>query len=198
MALQSKAAVRPSLPAWALPSVTLEFRRNRTHGRRHGQLYDSVGCRVDTTSANASGILGGYATVSGMNWAAVTSGADGALASYDSFAVPGTNANINAAITDSAISATSINSLRFNSAGSYSLTLGSSLTIQSGGILVTSGVGSNPVAIGGAGLTSGNSLDLIVVQNNMTGAMTIFSTDHRRHSPYEVRKRDPEPDGGQQ
>jgi fibronectin-binding autotransporter adhesin len=62
-------------------------------------------------------------------------------------------------------------SLRFNNPGSAVLTLSGTNVIQSGNILVTENVGgANGTTISGGTLTSGNSSDLIAVQNN--GAAT--------------------------
>ncbi len=69
-----------------------------------------------------------------------------------------------------------MNSLRFNTAGAFSITLNTTTSIGSGGILVTSNVGNNLSTItGGTSLTSGNGKDLIIIQNNMSNSLTISS-----------------------
>ena len=69
-----------------------------------------------------------------------------------------------------------INSLRFNTAGTATVAQTGLLTVATGGILETTGVGANAVTISGGSLTSGNGTDLIVIQNNMAAALTISST----------------------
>ncbi len=145
----------------------------------------------NTTTANFNGtpvggqqtILGGWATAnSGTSWAVSgtgpTAGNITALTAFD------TTPNFTAgqdedAVPDVVITpapGTTINSLRFNTlptATGYTFTptAGDTLTIATGGFLVTSTVGAFPVNFdtGGLGkLTSGNGTDLIVNQGNTT------------------------------
>ena len=144
---------------------------------------------IDTTTninANFAGgqqtILGGYAVFNGY-----TSAGGG------SWAVSGTTANTAKTITgaptlttgftagkdvDAAIGTTTpvsmyINSLRFNTAGAYTVNTGGNITNATGGILETLTVGANAVAINNNVLTSGNGQDLIIHQYNTLGGMTI-------------------------
>src|SRR5262249_49886243 len=66
-----------------------------------------------------------------------------------------------------------INSLRFNANNGVTLSTGGNLTIATGGILETANVGGNAVNINNNTLLSGNGKDLIVIQNDTAGTMTI-------------------------
>ena len=68
-----------------------------------------------------------------------------------------------------------VNSLRFNTAGAYTVNTAGNLVIATGGILETSNVGANAATINNNTLTSGNGQDLIVHQSNTSAAMTISS-----------------------
>jgi fibronectin-binding autotransporter adhesin len=141
---------------------------------------------ITTTTANANfaggqqSILGGYATVGGNNWAvsAGTGAAAGnvtALSTYNAGFAAGTD--VDAQTGTSSPSSMTINSLRFNSAGAYTVNdAGTTLTVATGGILETSTVGNNAVVVNSANLGSGNGQDLIVIQNNTSNSMTINST----------------------
>ena len=99
-----------------------------------------------TTSVNNSaGILGSYLTVNYTDWAAVSGGTIGALASYNTDDYTSATTN-NVDVTDGALAPTAsamvVNSLRFAGTASLALaststlTLGSG-TLGSGGILVS-------------------------------------------------------------
>jgi autotransporter-associated beta strand protein len=144
-----------------------------------------------TTNQNVNGILGGYFTVNGYtDWAVadttgsitgVTGGitglsgvsggytVDSSLAAY----APGNNVDVQngGALTASATT----NSLRFNTPGAAALTFGgNSLTLQSGGVLVTPTMGTTGGTLGAAGdtLTSAGA-DVIVLQGNTQAAFTV-------------------------
>jgi autotransporter-associated beta strand protein len=68
------------------------------------------------------------------------------------------------------------NSLRFNTAAANTVTLTGTNTINSGGILVTPAVGANPSTISGGTLRGATAADLVVIQNNTAGSLTIGST----------------------
>jgi autotransporter-associated beta strand protein len=145
------------------------------------------GGSIGTTTANAnfSGgtqtIIGGYATVGGATWAVSgtgsTAGAVSALATYSSGAAAFSASSDVDASSASANPATAltINSLRFNTSGTDIVNLSNPLTVATGGILETTGVGANAVTITGGSLASGNGKDLIVIQNNAGSPMTIGS-----------------------
>ncbi|MEI6239217.1 MAG: autotransporter-associated beta strand repeat-containing protein [Planctomycetia bacterium] len=130
---------------------------------------------VITTSTNTSGILGGWATVGGANWAVANAGSGiTALASYtnDTWA-----ADNNTTITGGATVADGVttNSLRFNAAAANTLTLSGTATIASGGVLVTSAVGNNLAQITGGTLRGASGADLVVHQYNTSNGLTIGS-----------------------
>jgi len=134
---------------------------------------------IKTKTANTNGILGGWATVAGTDWAVsagngTVSGAITALSSYtnDTWAA-GNNTTVTVDSTLAADSTT--NSLRFNNAGAATLTLSGNNTITSGGVLITANVGSNPSTITGGRLMGASGKDLIVFQNNTGGNLTINS-----------------------
>ena len=138
---------------------------------------------ISTTTRNATfaggsqTILGGYATVGGTTFAAGGTGASAGtitgLTSYNmGFAAA---ADVDAVPGISMPGAMTINSLRFNTEGEYTVETAGNLNIATGGLLVTSGVGVNNIAINGNELTSGNGQDLIVHQLNTAGTLTINS-----------------------
>ena len=137
---------------------------------------------ITTTTANVSPtggsqtILGGYATVGGNTWAvsgsAATAGAISGLATYSTTFAAGTNVDSQASAS---VGALTINSLRFNTNVADTVTLTGALTDATGGILETSNVGTVATSITGSTLTSG-AADLIFIQNNTGGALTVAST----------------------
>jgi autotransporter-associated beta strand protein len=154
------------------------------------RFYDFGATGLDAVSASlasndSTGIMAGF-TMSD-SWAvangtglAVSALADG---SYTRTSIAGTIAasyaggnldvDDNAGALDGAIAA---NSIRFNTAAANTLTLtGASNTIASGGILIGSAVGSNLSTITGGELAGANSKDLVVIQNNPLGGLTISS-----------------------
>ena len=138
---------------------------------------------ITTTTANtASTILGGWATVNnGADWAVSagtgsSAGAITAISSYGgSYATGGDVDNDTASSIGGA--ASTINSLRFNSASAVTLDATGGLSISSGGILMTPTVAANPVVIANGTITSGNGTDLIINQfdSNAAGTLTISS-----------------------
>ncbi len=163
----------------------IDFQSRPSGASSNAKLGDGDGTNnTKTANANFSGggatILGGWAVFNQNTWAVsagngTTSGAISGLAtgSYNtSFTA---TANVDAAIGTSTPAAMTINSLRFNNAGVYSIDTSGNLNIATGGILVTTGVGANAVSINNNNLTSGNGQDLIVTQNNSAGGMTITS-----------------------
>ena len=153
---------------------------------RNGGVLDLPNTALYTTpSPNVNGILGGYLTVNGYtDWAANSDSgivglavAGGAGYSSDSYAV-GNNVDVQTGgiLT---VSATA-NSLRFNTPTANNLALGgNTLTLQSGGILVTPNLGSSNLGItGGAltasGTTASNTLaDVVVLQGDTTAPFTV-------------------------
>jgi fibronectin-binding autotransporter adhesin len=127
--------------------------------------------KVTTTTTNdANGILGGYATVSGSTWAA--NDGDGNVVAYtgysDDFAA---GANVSVAGVKTVSGAQDINSLRLHSQAT--IDADDALRVASGGILMTNAAASS--TINATTLTSGNGTDLIVHQNRtpQTDTLTI-------------------------
>jgi fibronectin-binding autotransporter adhesin len=145
---------------------------------------------VSYSGALSASILGGYATVGGMNWAVsagdgTTPGNVTALGTYDTtFDQTAAGADVDAPAAVSTPGTITINSLRFNGGGQATVAdsggtggTGDTLTVASGGILETTNVGNNAVTLSTVNLTSGNGQDLVVIQNNLAAnaPMTITS-----------------------
>lgn len=139
-----------------------------------------------TGTNTASGIIGGYATyittngganfTNGTDWATFSGGKIVALAtgSYSNTAATTATTNLNMTASVTLDAGVTVGSVRFNNAiTTPTLTLNGTHIIASGGILVTSTVGANATLITGGTLTSGNTQDLIVIQNNTSAALTI-------------------------
>ncbi len=132
------------------------------------------------SNLNNNNILGGYLTVNGYTDWAANDGSDNIvpLASYDAnFASPGNNVDVSS-LTPGLSGPTTINSLRFNTAPAGNLNLsGQTLTLQSGGILVTPTSAANGItggALTASGSTASNTLaDVVVIQGNTGAAFTI-------------------------
>jgi autotransporter-associated beta strand protein len=125
-----------------------------------------------------NGIIGGWATVGGTDWATYTSSGTPSVGALASYSANGFAANANSDITSSQGPSANINinSLRFNTAAAVTLTLsGSANVIQSGGILVTPTVANNASTITGGTLEGANGNDLVVIQNNTANTLTIGS-----------------------
>ncbi len=145
--------------------------------------FGSTGTITTTTAnANVTGgqqtILGGYATYNGeTTWAVsgtgATAGTITGLSSYNTGFAAGTD--VDAVSGTSSPASMTINSLRFNNVGPYTVNLGGAMTVATGGILETSGVGAHFATINNSTLTSGNGTDLIVIQNNSNGSLAIGS-----------------------
>lgn len=143
-------------------------------------LTIASGASVITSTANTSGILGGWATFAGNTWA-VTNGNAAAITGLASFVsdtwAAGNNTDVTLAGVDPASGSTT-HSLRFNAAAAKTLTLAGANVITSGGILATPAVGANTALITGGTLTAGAvnaTTDLIVHQNNTAGGLTVAS-----------------------
>ena len=122
-------------------------------------------------------IIGGWATVSGTTWAVGgTSGAStniSGLTTYNSGLAAGTDVEAGNLGTIAPATMT-INSIRFNTAGTTTINLGGPLTIASGGILRTSNA-SGDVNINNSTITAGNGSDLTVINNQTNNWITIAS-----------------------
>ncbi|WP_009962450.1 beta strand repeat-containing protein [Verrucomicrobium spinosum] len=135
-----------------------------------------------TDTRNTNGILGGYFTYGGTTWAVngpdTDDGAIGGLvdASFQTSSDSSTwlaTENVSLAGDPAAsISTRTIHSLRLTALANLTIGAGESLTLGSGGVLVT---GAGATSIAGGFLQSGNSQDLVVIQN-ASQALTISST----------------------
>ena len=141
---------------------------------------------ITTNTLNTNGIIGGWATINGTDWAVNSTNAAGgaisALTSYYTTATGGTTAanyaNQNVDVTTSVAPAAVITpyTLRFNTASANTLTLtGTTNTIGTSGILVTANVGANLSTMTGGTLRGPVNGDLVVNQFNPSGALTIGS-----------------------
>jgi autotransporter-associated beta strand protein len=146
--------------------------------------FGTTGTITTSTGNNANGILGGWATFGGTNWA-VANGAGSAITGFAgtySFTNDVAIQNSGAAYAGKMISVNSTqtpdavitpDTLTFNTAGAYTLNLtGANNTIS--GIMVNSVVGNNASIItGGTSLRGASNGSLSVIQNNLDGALTI-------------------------
>ena len=126
---------------------------------------------VTTTDVNVNGILGKGLTVNGNDWAK-NNGADKIVAAlpgdYAATFGAANNLDVTAAITGGG----SVNSIK----AAANITLDANTTIASGGILIPSTAGNVTIAsTAGETLTSGNNLDLVVIQNSAAGTAAIAS-----------------------
>ncbi len=147
-----------------------------------GAITRTVGSAIDfgtgaatTTNANTSGILGGYATVNGTDWA-VSNGSGApitALTSYDSFLLPGVNKNILQTDTGAVALSTTVNSLKITDtiAGqALAIVPTQTLSLASGGLLYT---GANGYSITGGSLAAGT--NELIINTAGTGTLGIAS-----------------------
>ena len=141
---------------------------------------------ITTTNGNINGILGGYATYGNKTtWAVAPSTPGGAITglaagSYTetgtAFNVPANytaqNVDVNASATPTA--AITPNTIRFNSATAYTLTLTGVNAITAGGILQTT-TASNGGTITGGTLTGSTGGQLAIINGNTGSTLTINS-----------------------
>ena len=130
---------------------------------------------ITTTTANNNGILGGWATCNTSDWAVGPTLSALAPGGYQADVNPadwGTTSNVtlNASTSSDVGDGTNINSLRLTATST--VTLDGTLTLASGGLLVT---GSGATAITGGTLMGGSGADLIV-QQYASADLTISST----------------------
>lgn len=127
-----------------------------TISRASGSTLDIQNGDIATTdNTNTNGIIGGWITVNGSDWAQnSTNLPDGLITALAPAGYSNDvwvhNSNVN--VTTSATESGQINSLRFATASNITLTLGATI-LDSGGLLVTPGVGSNTILLSGGTLT---------------------------------------------
>lgn len=129
-----------------------------------------------TTNSNINGIIGGWAIVNTVNFAS-NSGTHiiNATTSNNTW-TSGTNNDITTAGTIDIADGANVNSVKINTLGARTITLAGTSIIESGGLLVGSGVASNVTTITGGTLKGASGADLIVFQSNLSGGLTINST----------------------
>ena len=132
----------------------------------------STGSITTSTINGSGGILGGWATVAGTNWAVTGASGTNPVTPLSSYTANAWASGNNTDITTSATYSGTTNSVRFNSAGD-TVTLSGASTLTSGGILVTSGAGAAGATFGGAGSLTSSGTDLIVNQFDTSGSLTI-------------------------
>ena len=148
---------------------------------------------ITTSESNTNGILGGWATVGGTDWAANSAGtgtgnviplpATGYATLSDSNPrIPNTStANVrinNTSSGNTAAGSATINSLLLGDATARTVTIGTgnTLRLSSGGVLIPAGAGAMTLGAAGnagtltAGSVSGTSGELIVIQNSANTA----------------------------
>lgn len=174
--------IAPGMDAITESTATQTLNLGAITGTPGGTVdISSVGTVTTTNTTNVNGILGGYATYGGrVTWAVAPSVSGSAItglaaSSYTTTTAAGTtpsnytNQNIDVTSSVAPTGGITPNSLRFNQAGNYTLTLTGLNTVVSGGILVTStstgGTISGGILVGSAGgqlaiNTSGNGLNL--------------------------------------
>ena len=143
--------------------------------------------QVNNYGVGALGITGGYATVAGADWASqgVTYGAL-AAGNYNittnnpgAWVAASNVSNVaGSGYSGTIATSTSINSLRANTAFTQAVTIGASqtLTIASGGILLTPTVAALNTTISGGSITGSSGGDLVLnTYNNAAGTLTISS-----------------------
>ena len=137
------------------------------------------GKTIMTTTINANGILGGWATWAGSGWATGSaSGSATAVSAYSAYTtstdpttwLPANNVCLSGSTSPVVGDGRGIYSLRLTAAST--VTLDGTLTINSGGLLVS---GSGATAINGGTLKGTNGTDLVVHQYANTD-LTISST----------------------
>ena len=128
--------------------------------------------------------LGGWATVNGTDWTQNFDSNVIALSpsqyTNDTWETVTSGQNlygVNTTVIQSSQqpASSTTGTLRFNNPGAFTVGLSGDNDILTGGILVTSNVGANNEKISGGLLGTGNGQDLIVIQNNPLGSLTIDS-----------------------
>jgi len=136
----------------------------------------TAGTSYTTSTPDTNGIQGGYATVNNADWLSAPGGTFTAYSAYQT----GTDATAWAATDNVSIAATpsvalagsaTLNSVRFTGTADLAIPSGQTLTLSSGGVLVTAGTAS----FTGGNLRGAAGSDLVVHQHNATNAATIGS-----------------------
>lgn len=137
---------------------------------------------VGSTVNNPDGIVGGWATIGGTDWATVSAGQLAAYTAYTSFVPSGSAAatNYSLAGAGTVTASESANSLKItDTASAQSLVLSSGVTLtvgsaNSGGLLYAGGTSNAFTIIGGTAIGGGSGNELII--NVASGASLSIST----------------------
>jgi autotransporter-associated beta strand protein len=136
----------------------------------------AAGTSYTTSTGETNGILGGFGTVNNADWLSAPGGTFAAYAAYQT----GTDATAWAATDNVSVGATpavplagsaTLNTVKFTGTADLAIPSGQTLTLTSGGVLVTAGTAS----ISGGNLRGTAGFDLIVHQHNASNATTISS-----------------------
>lgn len=142
-----------------------------------------------TSNTNTNGILGGYATINGTDWASVSAGTLTSFSGYQTSAdattwSPADNVSLTGSPSTDPTNDTTIHSLRALATATVTLPTGKSLTLTSGGLLAS---GTSPLTITGGTLKGAPSADLAIHQHS-TGTTTISSVIADNAGPVALTK----------
>lgn len=177
-------------------SGTSSLRLNNITRNSGATINFSADDIASTTSPNVNGILGAWATVGGTDWATKSAVLDSgtnffirALGAYTNSVATNdwiVGGNMNAFFTatgDNIQNTRTANSLRFNSPSTTTsemlIRLRNLNTLESGGILVTSNMGTDAAVIGqfdSTGALTTLASDLLILQNNPNAPLVISAT----------------------
>lgn len=150
----------------------------------------AAGTSYSTNTPDTNGILGGFATVNNADWVTAAGGTLAANTIYQT----GTDATAWAATDNVSLAGTptvplagsaTVNSLKYTATGDVAIPAGQTLTLSSGGVLVTAGNAS----ITGGNLAAGvGANEILVHQHSAAGTATISSVIDNNGSPVSVTK----------
>ncbi|MBL9115121.1 MAG: autotransporter-associated beta strand repeat-containing protein [Verrucomicrobiaceae bacterium] len=162
-----------------------------TRGQNNGATLDVMSGSVTTTTLNRNGIVGGYLTVGKTDWGVTVDTTPASPASphvpilpfsgyvASAGAVSGATSHWDVQGDGTLAGGAIVGSLRFNTGAPITVTMSGAVTIDSGGILVTAGVGSSDVQISGGSITAAGTApairDIVVHQFNTARPFTIGS-----------------------
>lgn len=163
---------------------------SRTAGSTLNLATIAAGTGYTTSATDTNGILGGFATVNNADWVTAAGGTLAANAAYQT----GTDATAWAATDNVSLAATpavplaasaTVNSLKFTGTADVAVPSGQTLTLSSGGVLVSGGTTS--ITGGNLAATPGTD-EILVHQHNAAGTATISSVIDNNGSPVSVTK----------
>ncbi len=167
-----------------LGGTVLNFGSTLSRGAGGTVTFGTTGAALLLSPGLANGLYGGFATFGDSTWAtknAVNYNFQFITGYTDYSATWGAASNVDVTVSNlgGIGSDAQANTLRFNDSDSAGLpvtvTLSGTNGLTAGGILVTPAMGANPVTIQGGTLTSKNSNDLIIFQNNTNAPLVITS-----------------------